>query len=234
MVDIHVQPHANGIGGDQKIHLARLIHGNLGIARARAQTAHHDGCAAALLADNLGNGVNIVGGKRGDGRPARQAREFLGTVPTQFGKPRAALDRRVEQVFQNRRHGGCAEQQSLVTPARVQNAVGENMPALKVGGKLHFVNGNKIHLAANRQGLGGANEKPRIGRDNFFFAGDQRHISPMHLAEMSGHHAVIYLAREQAQGQPDHAALIGQHAFHGEMRFARIGRAQYDTQVSVF
>ena len=82
MVDIHVQPHANGIGGDQKIHLARLIHGNLGIARARAQTAQHDGCAAALLADNLGNGVNIVGGKRGDGRPARQAREFLGTVPT--------------------------------------------------------------------------------------------------------------------------------------------------------
>ncbi|GIR46329.1 MAG: hypothetical protein CM15mP55_3050 [Hyphomicrobiales bacterium] len=25
MVDIHIQPHANGIGGDQKIHLARLI-----------------------------------------------------------------------------------------------------------------------------------------------------------------------------------------------------------------
>ena len=56
----------------------------------------------------------------------------------------------------------------------------------------------------------------------------------MRLAEMPGQHAVVYLAREQAQGQTDHAALIGQHAFHGEMRFARIGRAQYDTQVSVF
>ena len=110
MVDIHIQPHANGIGGDQKIHLARLIHGNLRVARARAQPAHHDSRPAALLADHLGDGINIVGGKGGNGRPAGQAREFLGTVPAQFGKPRAALDRRVEQVFQNRRHGGCAEQ----------------------------------------------------------------------------------------------------------------------------
>ena len=231
MVDIHVQPHADGIGGDQKIHLARLIHGNLGIARARAQPAHHDGRPAALLANNLGDGINIVGGKSGDGRAARQAREFLGAVPAQFGKARAAFDRTVEQIFQNRRHGGRAEQQRLVSTARVQNAVGEYVPAFGVGGKLHFVNRDKIHLAADRHGFGRADEKARIGRHNFFFAGNQRHIGRMRLAEMPGQYAVIHFAREQAQGQTDHAALIGQHAFHGEMCFARIGGAQHDTQM---
>ena len=226
MVDIHVEPHADGIGGDEKINLARLIHRDLRVARARAQAAHHHGRPAALLADHFGDGIDIVGGKRGNGRTARQTRELLGTVPTQFGKPRAAFNRRIEQVFQNRRHGRCPEQKGLVAATRVQNAVGENMSPLGVGGELHFVNRHKIHLAADRHGLGGADEKPRIGRHNFFFAGNQCDICAMGFAEMSRQHAVVNLAREQAQGQSDHAALIRQHALHGEMGFARVGWAQ--------
>ena len=35
VVDIQVQPHADGIGGDQIIHIAILIHRHLRIARAR-------------------------------------------------------------------------------------------------------------------------------------------------------------------------------------------------------
>ena len=115
----------------------------------------------------------------------------------------------------------------------MQNAVGEYVSAFGVGGKLHFVNRDKIHLAADRHGFGCANEKARIWRHNFFFAGNQRHISRMRLAEMTGQHAVINLARKQAQGQTDHAALVGQHAFHGKMCFARIGRAQNNPQMSV-
>ena len=61
MVHIHVKPHANRIGGDQKIHFARLIHLNLCIAGARRKPAHHNRRSAALLANNLGNGVNIIG-----------------------------------------------------------------------------------------------------------------------------------------------------------------------------
>ena len=36
MVDIQIQPHANGVGGHQIINLAILIKRHLGIARARA------------------------------------------------------------------------------------------------------------------------------------------------------------------------------------------------------
>ena len=74
MVDIHVQPHANGIGGDQKIDLARLIHLDLGVSGARAQAAHHNGRAAALLANSLGNGINIIGRKSRHGAASGQAR----------------------------------------------------------------------------------------------------------------------------------------------------------------
>src|SRR3546814_4280123 len=45
MGDIHVQPHADGVGSDQIIHLARLKHGDLTIARMGRQRAHHDGSA---------------------------------------------------------------------------------------------------------------------------------------------------------------------------------------------
>ena len=37
------------------------------------------------------------------------------------------------------------------------------------------------------------------------------------------HHPLIDLPGEQAQGQPDHAALVAEHALDGQMRLAGIG-----------
>ena len=61
MVDIHVQTHTNSVGGDQKIDLAGLIHFDLSVSGARAQAAHNNGGPAALLAHDLGNGIDIIG-----------------------------------------------------------------------------------------------------------------------------------------------------------------------------
>ncbi len=77
MVDVEVEAHANGIGGDEKIDIARLIKRDLRIAGAGRKGAEHDGRATALPADQLGNGVDLVGGERDHGRPAGQARDLL-------------------------------------------------------------------------------------------------------------------------------------------------------------
>src|SRR3546814_8833498 len=56
MGDIHVQPHADGVGSDQIIHLARLKRGDLTIARMGRQRAHHDGSAAPETPQHFSNG----------------------------------------------------------------------------------------------------------------------------------------------------------------------------------
>ncbi|MNN34874.1 hypothetical protein D3C81_1487030 [compost metagenome] len=59
MVHVHVQPHADGVGGDQEVHLARLEQLDLGVAGAGAETAHDHGGPAALAAQQLGDGVDL-------------------------------------------------------------------------------------------------------------------------------------------------------------------------------
>jgi hypothetical protein len=51
MVHVHVQTHADGICGDQEVHLARLEQLDLGIAGTGRQAAHDHGRAAPLAAD---------------------------------------------------------------------------------------------------------------------------------------------------------------------------------------
>ena len=77
MVNVHVEAHADGIGRHQIIYLARLIQFHLRVTCARRQSPHHNGSPALLAAHNLGQGVNIIGGKRHQGRAAWQAGQFL-------------------------------------------------------------------------------------------------------------------------------------------------------------
>ena len=65
VVDIHIQAHPNGVGRDQKIDFARLVHFDLCVSCARAQAAHDHGGPAALLAHNFGNRIHIIGGEGG-------------------------------------------------------------------------------------------------------------------------------------------------------------------------
>ena len=67
VIDIEIEPHADRVGRDQIIDIARLIERDLRVARARRQRAEHDGGAAALAADQFGDGVDFVGRERDDG-----------------------------------------------------------------------------------------------------------------------------------------------------------------------
>ena len=61
MIDVHVQAHADGVGGYQEIDLTGLVEGDLGVAGARREAAHHHRGASALAADQFGDRVDLVG-----------------------------------------------------------------------------------------------------------------------------------------------------------------------------
>ena len=65
VIDIHVEAHADGIGGDEKIYLAGLEQGHLGVTGARRERAHDHRRSAPLTADELGDGVDLLG-REGD------------------------------------------------------------------------------------------------------------------------------------------------------------------------
>ena len=66
MVDVEVEPHADGVGGDEIIDVARLVERNLRVARARRQRAQHHRGATTLAADQLGDGIDLVGREHDD------------------------------------------------------------------------------------------------------------------------------------------------------------------------
>jgi hypothetical protein len=76
-VHVHVQPHADGVGGHHVVDLARLVQGDLGVARPRRQRAHdHRGAAppgaqrsASSYTRSTENATTAVRG----GRPRRVA-----------------------------------------------------------------------------------------------------------------------------------------------------------------
>ena len=77
VIDIEIEAHADGVGRHQVVDVAGLIERDLRIARARRQRAEHHRGAAALAADQFGDGVDFVGREGDDGRAARQPRELL-------------------------------------------------------------------------------------------------------------------------------------------------------------
>ena len=93
MVHVHVQAHADRVGRDQVVDLARLEHLDLGVARARAERAHHDRRAAALAADQLGDGIDLVG-READHRRAAPAGASPSSVRHRTAWRSAAAPRR--------------------------------------------------------------------------------------------------------------------------------------------
>ena len=96
------------------------------------------------------------------------------------------------------------------------------MAALGIGAQLDFIDREEFHRQAQRHGLHRAHPVVRPGGDDLLLAGDQGHGAG--AAQLDD--AVVDLARQEAQGQSDHARRMSKHAFHCKMRLARIGRSQ--------
>ena len=165
MVHIHVEAHADRVGRHEIIDLARLEHVDLRVARARAHRAHDDRRSAALPANQLGDLVDFVGRESHDRRAARQPRRLL---RPDIGQVREAGTRHHvdvgQQSVQYRTDRVGAQQHRLVQAACVQQPVGEEVAALRVGRHLHLVHGEKGNRPVDRHRFHGAHEIARPRR----------------------------------------------------------------------
>ena len=164
VVDVEVEAHADGVGGDQEIDVAGLEYVDLGVAGARAERAEDDGGAAALTADQLGDGVDLVGGEGDHRRAAGQAGDLLRAGIGQQRHARAGDDVHAgQQLLDDAAHGGGAEQQGLLAAAQVEQAVGEDVTAFEVGGELDLVDRQERRVGCQRHRLDRAHAKRGAG-----------------------------------------------------------------------
>ena len=200
--DIEIEPHADRIGGDQIVYLAVLIELDLLVAGFGGKRAHHHRRAAAKPAEHFGDSVNLFG-TEGDNRTARRnSAELLGPAMAQCRKARAADNLGPGQQSADRRLDcGRTQQHGFFAPPGVQHAIGEDVPALTVGGELGFVEGDKGQIGAHRHGLDRAQQIAGGGRFDPLLSGDQRNLG----GALDGTDLVIDFARQQPQRKPDHA-----------------------------
>ena len=147
MVDIEVEAHADGIGGDQEADIAILVHRDLGVARARRQRAENHGSAAALAADQFGDGIDLVGREGDDSAAPWQTGELAVPREEKVRQSRARDDVHTGyEPFNDRLHRRRAEQQRLSRAAPIQQPVCEDMASLEIGGDLDLVECHKRHV----------------------------------------------------------------------------------------
>ena len=125
------------------------------------------------------------------------------------------------KLAQNAAHCLGTEQHGLLRAARVQDTVGKDMPPLGITTKLDFIDRDQISAHAFGHRLDRADPVLGARRHDPFFACDQCHDG----RTTQGNDAVIDLAREQTQRQPDHPRAMRQHPFDCIGRLACIGRA---------
>src|SRR5262249_30744568 len=97
VIDVEVEPHADGVGSDEVFDVTRLVERDLRIARARAQRSQHDGGASALATDQLGDGMDCVGRARGAGGPAGKRSDLLLAGEGELRQARSGQDMRAGQ-----------------------------------------------------------------------------------------------------------------------------------------
>ncbi len=177
-----------------------------------------------LPADQFGDRVNLVGGKRHDRGASRLPGDLAVAGEFKLRQPRPGHDRGAgQQPLDHRAHGGGAQQQRLVAAAPVQDAIGEDMPAFQIGRDLDFVDGEKRDVEIPGHRLDSGDPEPRLWRLDLFFARNQRDRI---LARARGD-LVVDLARQQPQRQADHAGGMREHPLDREMGLAGIGGAEH-------
>ena len=124
MGDVHVEAHADGVGGDEIIDLAALEHRDLGVARGGLKRAHHHRRAALEAAQHLGQRVDLLA-RESDDRAARgQARQLGRAGVAQGRKARAADDLGLGQQLADQRAQRVASRGSASPRGRGRAACG--------------------------------------------------------------------------------------------------------------
>ena len=231
MGDVHVEAHADGVGGDEVIDLAALEHRHLGVAGGGRQRPHHHRRAAAEPAQHLGQRVDPLGGEGDDRGARRQARQLGAARIAKGGKARPADDLGVgQQLADHRPQRVGAEDQRFVAAARAKHAVGEHVAALGVDAELRLVDRGEGEIGGqvaaplllgvgDGHALGGAQHVAGVGRDDPFLAGQQRHLA----RALDRDDPVVDLAGEQPQREADDAGGMRAHPLDRQIGLAGVG-----------
>ncbi len=224
VIHIEIEAHADRVGRDKEIHVARLIESDLRVARARAQCAEHDRRTSALPADEFRDRVDIAGREGNDSRPALQPRNFLLARIGQLGQARAGDEIRARYQFADRvAHRLSAEKQRFAHTARVEETIGENVTAIGVGRELNFVDRQKIHLHVARHRLDRADIVAGTLRLDLLFAGYECHVS----RPDPGDDLIVDFTRQEPQRQSYQPAFMPEHSLDREVCLACIRRSQH-------
>ena len=224
MIDVEVQAHADGVGGDEIIDVAVLEHLDLRIAGAWAERAQHDRRTAMLAADQFGDGVDFVGRERDDCCTSRLARDLAVAGEFELREPRSCHDRRArQQPLDDGAHRCSPQQQRLVAAAAMQDAIGEDVAAFEIRRDLDFVDREKRHVDIARHRLHGRDPVARVLRLDLLLAGDQRDAV---LAGAIGD-LVVDLARQEPQRQADDPRRMPQHPLDRQMGLAGVGWSEH-------
>ena len=226
-LDIEIKPHADGIRGDQIVDLSRLVERDLRVSGARAKRAHDNRRAAFLALQQLANGVDLLGREGDDSRALGQFGDLgrAGIVQLREALSRIGGDVEIE-LTKDAPHRLGTEQHGFGSAPCVQDAVGEDVAAIIILGKLDLINGEEVHALVDRHGFDGADPVARLWRLDPFLACDQRDgFFALCLDD-----PVIDLARKQAKRQADHARAVSHHAFDGVVSLAGIGRPENGLQ----
>ena len=224
VVDIEVEPHADRVGGHEVVDMAGLVELDLRVAGARRQRPEHHRGTAALAADELGDGVDLLGREGHDGGAVRQPRNLLLAREGQLREPRPGDHVHAgNQRLDDGPHGERADQERLVAAALVQETVGEDVAAVEVGRELNFVNRHEGEVEVARHRLDGGDPIARpVGLD-LLLAGHEGDVVGAGLLD----HALVDLARQKPQRQTDHAAVVPEHAVDRVVRLAGVGRPEH-------
>jgi hypothetical protein len=107
----------------------------------------------------------------------------------------------------------------VAAPSSLEEAVGEDVAPIEIGGYLDLVDGEAVDGDVQRHRLDGRHPVAGLGRNDALLAG---HKGDRVLADTIGD-AAIDLTGEQTQRQTDHARAMRQHALEGEEGLAGVG-----------
>ena len=106
VIDVEIEAHADGVGGDEIFDVAGLVELDLRVSRARRQRTQDHGGAAALAADQLGDGIDLLGRERDHGGTAGKPRDLLLAGEGKLRQPRPGQDMGAgQQPLDHRPHG---------------------------------------------------------------------------------------------------------------------------------
>ena len=214
MSNIEIQAHADCVRGDEIVNLAAFVHGDLGIAGARGQRAHDHRCSTLLTPNQFRDRVHVLDREPDDRGSMRQSADLLRARVGEGRKSLAALE---AHLGHERRDGiahcvGSHEDGFHQAPGPEQ-PIREDMPALRVGGELDFVDGKEIDRHVPWHRFRRANPVLGSARDDSFLTGQEGH----HRGPAKVDNLVVDLAGEQSERQADDPRPVGQHPLYSIM-----------------